>query len=293
MNRNAAAAMLLSQMECPASMEAEFHDWYDHEHIPERMAVPGFQSTMRYEVEGDGPRYLARYDLEDLSALEHPDYVKVKANPSKRTEKILSSVSLFTRYVATVFSDRRQDGAPERPEEAPYILIAAFAVPREEEKDFDAWYEEEHTDLLMKAEGGLGGSRALDRHRRPRGRRPRHPRIPRAAGIPKDAVGPAHAKPALVPGGRDDRLPEVRRFRFPGGIKDEQGRGAFQALARPPGCGSQPTRAWPAKGFRGVPNPWGGFHTPGRSSQLRVEVQGGGFFRKPLRQSLSCCSEIL
>ena len=153
MNRNAAAAMLLSQMECPASMEAEFHDWYDHEHIPERMTVPGFQSTMRYEVEGDGPRYLARYDLEDLSALEHPDYVKVKANPSKRTEKILSSVSLFTRYVATVFSDRRQDGAPERPEEAPYILIAAFAVPREEEKDFDAWYEEEHTDLLMKAEG--------------------------------------------------------------------------------------------------------------------------------------------
>ncbi|MFQ5913777.1 MAG: hypothetical protein ACE5JS_11395 [Nitrospinota bacterium] len=149
----ATQGVLLSQMECPSSLEAEFHDWYDHEHIPERLRVSGFLSAARYEVDGDGPRFLARYNLEDLGALEHPDYVRIKQSPSERTSRILSSVSLFTRYTARVYSARRREDAPERPEDAPYILLAGFAVPKEAERDLDAWYEEEQTDMLLGAEG--------------------------------------------------------------------------------------------------------------------------------------------
>ncbi|MBI2881497.1 MAG: hypothetical protein HYY21_07895 [Candidatus Tectomicrobia bacterium] len=145
--------VLLSQMECPPSLEGEFHDWYDREHIPERLRVPGFLSAARYEAVGDGPRYLARYNLEDLSVLAHPDYVRLKQRPTDRTSRLLSAVTLFTRYTGRVFSARQREDAPARPEDAPYILLAGFTVPREAEKDFDAWYEEEHTDRLLQAEG--------------------------------------------------------------------------------------------------------------------------------------------
>lgn len=145
--------MLLSQMECSASLEPEFHEWYDDEHIPERMNVPGFLSAARYEVVGEGPRFLARYNLEDLSALEHPDYVKIKQHPSERTDKILSSVSLFTRYLAAVCSVHQRQDAPDRPGDSPYILVVAFNAPQEAREDLANWYEQEHAEMLLKAKG--------------------------------------------------------------------------------------------------------------------------------------------
>ena len=32
----------------PADMEEEFNVWYDREHVPERLAVPGFERAQRY-----------------------------------------------------------------------------------------------------------------------------------------------------------------------------------------------------------------------------------------------------
>lgn len=150
---SSATGILLSQMECPVSLEADFHKWYNDEHIPERMAVPGFLSAARYEVVGKGPRFLARYNLKDLSALDHPDYVKVKKHQSEETEKILSSVSVFTRYLATVCSVRRREGVSEQPGDSPYIVIDAFNVPEEVREDLVNWYEQELADNLLRVEG--------------------------------------------------------------------------------------------------------------------------------------------
>ncbi len=47
--------------------EEAFNDWYDNQHIPDVLAVPGFQSARRlHTVDGltDAPRYLALYELE-------------------------------------------------------------------------------------------------------------------------------------------------------------------------------------------------------------------------------------
>jgi len=48
--------MLFSQMEPPAGLAEEFHRWYDDEHIPHRLAIPGFQAASRYEVLEGEPR---------------------------------------------------------------------------------------------------------------------------------------------------------------------------------------------------------------------------------------------
>ena len=56
----------------PAHIEADFNRWYDEEHLARLLAVPGFLSAARYVALRGGPRYLAMYELEDVSVLLEP-----------------------------------------------------------------------------------------------------------------------------------------------------------------------------------------------------------------------------
>ena len=40
--------MLLTLTEPPPAMDEEFNAWYDEEHLPERLAIPGFRSARRW-----------------------------------------------------------------------------------------------------------------------------------------------------------------------------------------------------------------------------------------------------
>ena len=150
--------LLFSQMEPPAELEAEFHDWYNTEHIPARMAVPGFAGAARYEAIEGSPRYLACYFLESLAALETPEYRRVKDQPGGRTERMLGSVHGFTRYLCEGMSDTAPAGASvatDSGDSGSLLFVVALAVPDDAATEFDAWYEEEHIPLLMKADGWL------------------------------------------------------------------------------------------------------------------------------------------
>jgi hypothetical protein len=67
-------ALMLVTMEPLGLSEDEFNDWYDTEHLPERAALPGFETALRYLCIAGFPRYLAVYDLTDLSALYSEAY---------------------------------------------------------------------------------------------------------------------------------------------------------------------------------------------------------------------------
>jgi hypothetical protein len=82
--------LLLAMMEPPAALEAEFNEWYDTEHLPERAAVDGFLTARRFVCIEGWPRYLALYDLERVEVLHEPSYAAVggaRQSPwSKRTQ---------------------------------------------------------------------------------------------------------------------------------------------------------------------------------------------------------------
>jgi hypothetical protein len=58
-----AAALLVNAMNVDPSHEAEFNEWYDHEHIPALSAVPGTLSARRFRDASGSPRYAALYHL--------------------------------------------------------------------------------------------------------------------------------------------------------------------------------------------------------------------------------------
>jgi EthD domain len=142
--------LLFSQMEPPPGWEADFHDWYETEHIPARMAVPGFDSAVRYEALDGEPRYLACYFLADMGALATPAYARLKREPGERTARMLRNVRGFTRYLCDETFDSGDTG-----EESSALYTVAFSVPGEQRAEFDGWYEDEHIPLLLRVPGWL------------------------------------------------------------------------------------------------------------------------------------------
>jgi hypothetical protein len=64
-----AKGILIAAMDFSAAPEDEFHDWYDLEHIPERLAIAGFLNPQRW-IAVDNPKIsLATYDLDEVGVL--------------------------------------------------------------------------------------------------------------------------------------------------------------------------------------------------------------------------------
>jgi hypothetical protein len=138
-------AILFSQMEPPLDLTDAFHDWYDTDHIPARMALPGFQGARRFRALDGEPAYLAVYELDDLDALQTEGYQQLKAAPSALTDRMLGLVNGFTRFTCEEVADM---GEPTR---GAFLSAVAFAVPDEFTTAFDEWYEKEHVPLLLEA----------------------------------------------------------------------------------------------------------------------------------------------
>lgn len=77
-----AKGLLLVMMEPPAALEEEFHDWYDSEHLPQRLGLPGFETGSRWVCLSGWPRWLAIYDLSSTAALADPAYAAVSGQNS-------------------------------------------------------------------------------------------------------------------------------------------------------------------------------------------------------------------
>ena len=59
----------------------EFNKWYNQEHLPELLSVPGILSAARYEAVKGGPKYLACYELESVAVMRTPAFTNRPRTP--------------------------------------------------------------------------------------------------------------------------------------------------------------------------------------------------------------------
>lgn len=90
-------------------MEADYLKWYDEEHIPQRLAVPGFVRASRFEAgtpvfsaglrmpEQQPPRHLAVYEVTGPEVLASEPYRRLIANPTEWTQRVRSTFDLRLR----------------------------------------------------------------------------------------------------------------------------------------------------------------------------------------------------
>ncbi len=66
--------MLFVATDVAAQDEADFNQWYDREHVEERVRVPGFLSGTRYQALQGGRKYLGLYKTESLASFTSAAY---------------------------------------------------------------------------------------------------------------------------------------------------------------------------------------------------------------------------
>ena len=78
---DAGAGLLVVIVEVEPDDEDELNRWYDTEHIPEKLATPGFRSARRFRDVARTGRYLAVYELDDPAVVTSPEYMGQAMSP--------------------------------------------------------------------------------------------------------------------------------------------------------------------------------------------------------------------
>ncbi len=153
--------LLMVWADVPADKEPEFNRWYNEEHLPERLAIPGFLSAARYEAVKGGPKHLAVYELESAAVLETPAYKKVSSNPTEWTKRIGPSAIATTiiRNVYTMIHPKAlaSDAAASRL--APALQLGRMDVPAAVDQEWNTWYSTVYVPNYEKVPGVIRGRR--------------------------------------------------------------------------------------------------------------------------------------
>ena len=91
--------VLVVTMDVDPEDEAEFNKWYNEQHLPERMEIPGYVSARRFRLEeGDGAlKYLCIWELEDGSPLQSQMYKDQTADPTALYLRVNKTIKARTR----------------------------------------------------------------------------------------------------------------------------------------------------------------------------------------------------
>jgi hypothetical protein len=95
------AAMLLS-FDVADEAIAEHDDWHSHEHLPERLSIPGFMRGTRWVSLRGGPRYMVIYEVAQLATLTSEAYLERLNKPSPWTSRIMTRYQGMTRGFCAV-----------------------------------------------------------------------------------------------------------------------------------------------------------------------------------------------
>lgn len=155
MAANNGTGLLVVWTDVAPEAEAEFNEWYNKEHVPQIVGIPGVLSGRRYQATEGKPKYIAIYEMADEKVWSGKAFMEVRENPTQWSKKMLplfrnSQIGVFRR----IFSHGQ---SPAR--DAECVLTVRLNTPAEHEKDFNAWYNEDHVPALVGVPGVYCASR--------------------------------------------------------------------------------------------------------------------------------------
>ncbi len=142
--------------------EAEYHRWYDEEHIAHLLAVPGFLSAGRYVALKVGPKYLAMYELETVDVLKTAAFLDgVRFRPSAR-RVAASGGTIGRNYLINGYRQifpRKTHPIEQTQGPAPFLQMGRIDIPAAMEEEFNDWYNTAYIPPYLEVPGCLGARR--------------------------------------------------------------------------------------------------------------------------------------
>ena len=141
--------------------EDEFNRWYNEEHIPERLSIPGMLSAARYTAVQGSPKYLACYELAGPEAWSSEAWQRWLINPTEWSQRMSPSV-IGINYIRNLYrliypSDVSDETA--QAEMAPVLLVGRMSIPVELDDQFNRAYNTERLPLCYDIPGYIRGRR--------------------------------------------------------------------------------------------------------------------------------------
>jgi hypothetical protein len=151
-----AKGLLFMAFDFSTAHEDEFHDWYDREHVPERLRVPGFINAERWIDEQNPKIHVATYDLDSAGVLATPAYHAVGgANQTVWTKRVTGMCRRIMRFEG----EQLVPGDLTGDSRAKALLVASMNVDPTAETEFNEWYNTEHLPQLAAVPGVLAARR--------------------------------------------------------------------------------------------------------------------------------------
>ncbi|KAJ3849888.1 hypothetical protein EV368DRAFT_46432 [Lentinula lateritia] len=99
-----ARALLFVYAECGQSVtEEQFNDWYDNEHAPLRITIPGFLTAARYKALDTAlnafPKWLALYDMASQEVMQSHEYKDLRLKASDNERRVIGNLEMLNRRI--------------------------------------------------------------------------------------------------------------------------------------------------------------------------------------------------
>jgi len=127
--------------------EERYHDWYDNEHLPARLSIPGVRSALRFKASSQ-KKWLAYYDMDSEDVLKSKEYLSLKEKASENERELIPKVNMDRRVYRQISSTGQQAASPPKT-----VLVVEMTPYPSHEKEFHYWYDTYHIPQMAEVPG--------------------------------------------------------------------------------------------------------------------------------------------
>ena len=98
--------MLLTLTDVSARDERDYNEWYNREHIDDRVNLPGFHRGRRYAAVRATPKYLAVYECDTVAILGTQNYLRTLDNQTPWSQRVMARFTHFSRLTLRIQVDQ-------------------------------------------------------------------------------------------------------------------------------------------------------------------------------------------
>ena len=136
-------------------------DWYDNEHAPARLTVPGIKNALRYKaLDDECPTYIAMYDTESPFTLQSDEYRSLALGASHRERELIRRLDILNRriYELHMITSRNEelDAPPRFIQVVTAVVDPQTEINIEENTMVSGWLRTRSFKLVSAVEIGRG-----------------------------------------------------------------------------------------------------------------------------------------